>query len=99
MKLAAELAKRSTGNTVYLLDEPISGVDPAARDTLLQAIVRDLPEDALVLVSTHLVHELEPVLDSAVIMRHGRVLLTGDVDDLRAEHGSSLETIFKEMHR
>lgn len=96
VQIALAMSRRAQ---VYVLDEPISGVDPAARDTLLQAIVRDLPEDALVLVSTHLVHELEPVLDSAVIMRHGRVLLTGDVDDLRAEHGSSLETIFKEMHR
>jgi len=66
---------------------------------LLDAIVKDLPEDALVLVSTHLVHDLEPVLDSAVIMRGGRVVLQGDLDDLRAERGAGLEQIFKEMHR
>lgn len=84
---------------VYLLDEPISGVDPAAREVILDGIVADLADDALVLVSTHLVHDLEPVLDSVVIMRDGKVLLTGDVDDLRAEHGRSLDAIFREMHR
>ncbi|GMA41018.1 ABC transporter ATP-binding protein [Mobilicoccus caccae] len=85
--------------SVFLLDEPISGVDPAARDVLLDLIVKDLPEHALVLVSTHLVHDLEPLLDSVVMMRRGRVVLTGDVDDLRAEHGAGLDAIFKEMHR
>lgn len=84
---------------VFLLDEPISGVDPAAREVILDGIVADLPEDALVLISTHLIHDLEPVLDSAVMMRHGRVILTGDVDDLRAEHGKSLDAIFREVYR
>ena len=70
-----------------------------ARDVVLAGIVRNLEPDSLVLVATHLVHDLEPVLDSVVIMRHGRTLLTGDVDDLRAEHGASIEAIFKEMHR
>ncbi|MDO5627031.1 MAG: ABC transporter ATP-binding protein [Mobilicoccus sp.] len=96
IQIALAMSRRAS---VFLLDEPISGVDPAARDVLLQAIVRDLPEDALVLVSTHLVHDLEPLLDSVVIMRRGRVVLTGDVDDLRAEHGHGLDAIFKEMHR
>ena len=72
---------------VFLLDEPISGVDPAARDVILKGIVRNLEADALVLISTHLIHDLETVLDAVVMMRHGKVLLTGQVDDLRAEHG------------
>ncbi|WP_312720980.1 ABC transporter ATP-binding protein [Mobilicoccus sp.] len=96
VQVALAMSRRAS---VYLLDEPISGVDPAAREVLLDAIVKDLPEDALVLVSTHLVHDLEPVLDSAVIMRGGRVVLQGDLDDLRAERGAGLEQIFKEMHR
>lgn len=84
---------------VFLLDEPISGVDPAAREVILDGIVADLPENALVLISTHLIHDLEPVLDSAVMMRAGQVILTGDVDDLRAEHGKSLDAIFREVYR
>ncbi|WP_040284215.1 ABC transporter ATP-binding protein [Tessaracoccus massiliensis] len=84
---------------VFLLDEPISGVDPAARDVLLEAIVRDLPEGALVVISTHLIHDLEPVLDSVALMRHGQILLTGDVDDLRAERNLSIDQLFREVYR
>ncbi|MDO5697421.1 MAG: ABC transporter ATP-binding protein [Dermatophilus congolensis] len=96
VQVALAMSRRAQ---VYLLDEPISGVDPAAREVILDGIVADLADDALVLISTHLVHDLEPVLDSVVIMRAGRTLLTGDVDDLRAEHGMSLDALFREMHR
>ncbi|MCG6566625.1 ABC transporter ATP-binding protein [Tessaracoccus sp. ZS01] len=84
---------------VFLLDEPISGVDPAAREVLLAAIVRDLPEDALVLISTHLIHDLEPVLDSFAFMRYGQILLSGSVDDLRAERNMSIDQLFREVYR
>lgn len=84
---------------VFLLDEPISGVDPAARDVIVDGIVRNLNEESLLVIATHLVHDLEPILDSAVMMRHGRVLLAGDADDLRAQHSSSLDQIFKETYR
>lgn len=84
---------------VFLLDEPISGVDPAARQLILDGILRTLSEDSLLLISTHLVHDLEPILDAAVMMRHGRVLLTGDVDDLRGQHSASLDQIVKETYR
>lgn len=84
---------------VFLLDEPISGVDPAARDLIVDGIVRNLSEDSLLLIATHLVHDLEPILDTAVMMRHGRVLLQGDADDLRHSHSASLDQIFKETYR
>lgn len=84
---------------VFLLDEPISGVDPAARQVILDGILRNLAEDSLLFISTHLVHDLEPVLDAVVMMRHGRVILEGDADDLRTEHGASLDQIFKETYR
>ncbi len=61
--------------------------------------MRNLSEDSLLLISTHLVHDLEPVLDAAVMMRHGRVLLQGDADDLRGRHSASLDQIFKETYR
>ena len=83
---------------VFLLDEPISGVDPAARDVILKGIVRNLESDALVLISTHLIHDLETVLDAVVMMRHGKVLLTGQVDDLRAEHGLSIDALFRKVY-
>lgn len=84
---------------VFRLDEPISGVDPAARELILDGILRNLDDDSLLLISTHLVHDLEPVLDGAVMMRHGRVLLQGNADDLREEHFASLDQIFKETYR
>ena len=83
---------------VFLLDEPISGVDPAARDVILKGIVRNLDADALVLISTHLIHDLETVLDAVVMMRSGKVLLTGQVDDLRAEHGLSIDALFRNVN-
>lgn len=84
---------------VYLLDEPISGVDPAARDIILQGVLRNLSEESLLLISTHLIHDLEPILDGVVLMRHGRVALAGQVDDLRAEHGKSIDQLFREVYR
>lgn len=84
---------------VYLLDEPISGVDPAARDVILRAIVRNLEPDSLVLISTHLISDVEPVLDRVVMMRHGQVLLEGLVDDLREQHGKSVDALFREVYQ
>lgn len=84
---------------VFLLDEPISGVDPAARELILDAMVRNLSPDSLVVISTHLVHDLEPILDGVVMMRHGKVLLAGDVDDLRAQHNKSIDQLFREVYQ
>jgi ABC-type multidrug transport system, ATPase component len=84
---------------VYLLDEPISGVDPAAREVLLEAITRHLNEDSLVLISTHLVHDLEPILDAVVMMQAGRILVSAKADDLREEQGLSLDGLFRKMYR
>lgn len=84
---------------LYLLDEPISGVDPAARQIILDGILRNLEEDSLLIISTHLIHDLEPILDSVVMMRHGRVVLTGDADDLRAEHGVSIDQLFRKVYQ
>lgn len=83
---------------VFLLDEPISGVDPAAREVVLNGIVRNLEADALVLIATHLIHDLEPVLDAIVMMRHGKVLLAGEVDDLRAQHAQSVDELFRKVY-
>lgn len=84
---------------VFLLDEPISGVDPSARDVILDGILRAHSDDSLLVLATHLVHDLEPMLETVVMMRHGQVLLAGDADDLRDEHSGSLDEIFKETYR
>ena len=84
---------------VFLLDEPISGVDPAAREVILSAIVRDLNPDALVLISTHLIHDLEPILDGVAMMRYGQMLLADSVDHLREVHHKSIDELFREVYR
>lgn len=94
VQIALALSRKAR---VYLLDEPISGVDPAARKTILDGILRGFDEDALMLISTHLVHDLEPALDAAVVMDRGRVVLTGSADDLREEHAAGLDQIFRGM--
>lgn len=83
---------------LFLLDEPIAGVDPAARQTILDGILRNLEDDSLLIISTHLVQDLEQLLDAVVLMRHGKALLTGQVDDLRVEHQGSLDQIFRKVY-
>lgn len=83
---------------VYLLDEPISGVDPASRDVILRGILENFDDDALLLVSTHLIQDVEQIVDSVVFLRHGRVELQGAADDLRDEHGSSLDALFRKVY-
>ena len=83
---------------VYLLDEPISGVDPASRDVILRGILTNFSEDALMLVSTHLIQDVESIVDSVVFLRAGRVLLQGSADELRAEHGLSLDALFRKVY-
>lgn len=83
---------------LFLLDEPIAGVDPAARQTILDGILRNLEDDSLLIISTHLVQDLEQLLDTVVLMRHGRALLSGQVDDLRVEHQASLDQIFRKVY-
>lgn len=96
VQIALALSRRAR---VYLLDEPISGVDPAARQTILDGILRGFDDDALMLISTHLVRDLEPALDAAVFMGQGQVVLSGSADDLREEHAAGLDQIFRGMFR
>lgn len=83
---------------VYLLDEPISGVDPASRDVILRGIIQNFDDDALMVVSTHLIQDVEPIVDSVIFMRGGQVLLQGAADELRDEHGSSLDALFRKVY-
>jgi ABC-2 type transport system ATP-binding protein len=83
---------------VYLLDEPISGVDPASRDVILRGMLQSFDEDALMLISTHLIQDVEPIVDSVVFLRGGQVLLQGGADELRDEHGTSLDALFRKVY-
>ena len=84
---------------VYLLDEPLSGVDPAARDVILNGILRDFDPAALMLISTHLIADVESIVDSVVFLKGGRLLLAGDADDLREASGLSLDALFRKEYR
>lgn len=81
---------------LYLLDEPIGGVDPAARDYILNTIIGNYNENAAVLISTHLIADVEPVLTHAVFIKNGKIVRAGEVDDIRQETGSSIDTLFRE---
>jgi ABC-2 type transport system ATP-binding protein len=85
---------------LYLLDEPIAGVDPAARDYILRTIIGNYNKNASVIMTTHLIHDIEPVLDEFAFMGYGgQILLSGEADDVRAAHGKSLDQLFREVFR
>jgi len=84
---------------LYLLDEPIGGVDPATRDYILDTILRNYNPEAAVVISTHLIADVEPVLDEVVFIQNGRVLLHSSVDAIREEHGMSVDQYFREVFR
>lgn len=84
---------------LYLLDEPIGGVDPAARDYILDTIIRNYSEDAALVLSTHLIGDIEKVLDDVVMIDGGRLVASGSVDELRAAQGKSVDAFFREVFK
>ena len=82
---------------LYLLDEPIAGVDPAARDYILRTIINNYNPQATVLISTHLIGDIEPVLDEVIFMRYGYLVLYTSVDNIREQHGKSVDAYFREV--
>jgi ABC-2 type transport system ATP-binding protein len=84
---------------LYLLDEPIGGVDPAARDYIINTIIGNHSEDAAVLISTHLIQDVEQILDDVVFLKEGRLILRGAADDIRAEKGMSIDMLFREVFK
>jgi ABC-2 type transport system ATP-binding protein len=84
---------------VYLLDEPIAGVDPATRDYILRTILSNYSENALVLISTHLITDVEPILDEVVFLQNGTIALHENVDSLRERTGKSVDGYFREVYR
>ena len=84
---------------LYLLDEPIGGVDPATRDYILHTIVSNHDSDSTVLISTHLIADVEPVLDGFVFLNQGRVVRSGPANETRLAEGKSLDELFREVFR
>ena len=84
---------------LYLLDEPIGGVDPAAREYILRTIIGNYNPDAAVLISTHLIADVEPVLDDVIFIDRGHIALTASVDYIREEKGKSVDALFREVFR
>lgn len=82
---------------LYLLDEPIGGVDPAARDYILSTILTNYNENSTVVLSTHLITDIEKVLDDVIFLQNGRMVLHQSVDEIRAKHGKSVDALFREV--
>ncbi|GAA0687724.1 MULTISPECIES: ABC transporter ATP-binding protein [Clostridium] len=84
---------------LYFLDEPIAGVDPAARDYILNTIITNYNENSTIVISTHLISDIEKVLDDVIFISYGEIYLTKSVDDIREEEGKSVDELFREVFR
>lgn len=84
---------------LYLLDEPIGGVDPATRDYILNTIISNYSDDSTIVISTHLIQDIEKVLDDFVFIKNGQVLMSGEVDNVREEKGMSIDELFREVFK
>ena len=84
---------------LYLLDEPIGGVDPAARDYILNTIIKNYNQEAAVVISTHLISDIEQVLDDVIFLKEGELILSTTADDLREEQGMSVDAYFREVYK
>ena len=84
---------------LYLLDEPIGGVDPAARDYILDTIISNYNEQASVILSTHLISDVEKILDDVIFIKEGTIVKTSSVDEIRDQEGKSVDALFREVFR
>ena len=84
---------------LYLLDEPIGGVDPATRDYIIRTILTNFDENASIVISTHLIADVENILDDVIFIRNGGIMLQSSVDEIRQERGCSVDELFREVFR
>ncbi len=100
MKEKLQLALVMSRNAqIYILDEPIGGVDPAARELILNTILENYNPDSLVLLSTHLIGDIEQIFDQVIFLKDGEVNLYDDVESLRDKHHMSIDGLFREVFR
>lgn len=84
---------------IYILDEPIGGVDPVARDQILDLILKNFKEGASLIISTHLIADIEKILDDVIFIHQGRILLNSSADEVRNKYHTSIENAFKEVFK
>lgn len=96
VQLILVMARRAK---LYLLDEPIAGVDPAARDYILRTILTNYNEEASIIISTHLITDIETVLDDVVMIQNGSLRIHSTVDEIRENEGKSVDALFREVFR
>lgn len=94
MQIALSLSRNTD---IYLLDEPISGVDPSARKSIINIILNNFREDSILIISTHLISQIEPLLDRVLFLSDGKIYLNKTVDEIRNEHNMSVEDYFTEV--
>lgn len=94
MQIALSLSRKAE---IFLLDEPISGVDPSARKAIIQTILNNFEEDNLIIVSTHLINQIEPLLDRVLFLSDGKIMMNKTVDEIRSEENMSIEDYFTEV--
>ena len=84
---------------IYILDEPIGGVDPAARELILNTILDNYNPDSLVILSTHIISEIEQIFDSVLFLKEGQLVLNDQIEELRTKHQKSIDELFKEVFK
>lgn len=84
---------------LYCLDEPIGGVDPASRDYILSTIINNYRENSTILISTHLIADIEKVLDEVIFLKEGSITLHSTVDDVRVAENKSIDSLFREVFK
>ncbi|MBR3736637.1 MAG: ABC transporter ATP-binding protein, partial [Lachnospiraceae bacterium] len=84
---------------LYVLDEPFAGIDPVARETVIRIMLRNMPEDASLLLSTHHIQETEQILDKAIFIKEGKIVFQKSVEEMREESGRSLSEAYMEVFR
>ena len=95
LKIAVTLSRKAE---LYLLDEPLNGIDLLARDEVVNTILQNMSENASVVISSHLVEELERIIDRAIFMKDGQVVLNGDVEEIRQERGESIVDLYRQIY-
>lgn len=95
LKIAATLARKAE---VYLLDEPLNGIDIIAREHIINSILEAATDNATVIISSHLVDELEKIIDSAIFIKEGNLVLAGEAEQIRAQHQKSIVDLYKEIY-
>jgi len=96
MQLILVMARRAR---IYLLDEPMGGVDPATRSAILDVVLKNYQEDALMLLATHLIQDVERIFDSAILLGFSQLVMFDEVDNIRQKYGKSVDEVFREVFK